>query len=210
MIALASEDPSPKRRKPAWHKKFMAMLPTIRRYARVAFRHLRGDERDDAIQEVVSNCLVAYVRPFKKKKTDVAHPTVLVKYAIAQYADGRRVGNRLNIREVLSKYAQRAKRFIVNRLDQFDKDENAWIEAVVEDTHTPVAEQAAFRIDFPEWLDQLSRRNRRIAEALAQGNTTSSVAKRFRVSPGRISQKRREFCQSWKNFHGEGPNGNAA
>ena len=43
----------------------------------------------------------------------------------------------------------------------------------------------------------------RIAESLAEGNRTLDVARRFKVSPGRISQIREEFRQSWDEFHGE-------
>ena len=45
--------------------------------------------------------------------------------------------------------------------------------------------------------------HRRIAEALALGHTTADVAKRFRVTPGRVSQLRRELQNSWQTFHGE-------
>jgi hypothetical protein len=38
-------------------------------------------------------------------------------------------------------------------------------------------DQVCFRIDFPEWLARLSRRNRRIAESLACGNSTNHVAR---------------------------------
>ena len=78
-----------------------------------------------------------------------------------------------------------------------------WAEAIVEDYRTPVADQVAFRIDFPIWLTLLSNRNRRIAEALAFGNSTSLVAKRFKLSPGRISQLRGELYRSWQNYHGD-------
>ena len=92
---------------PAWHAGFLAMMPTIEQYACIAFRHLKGDSRDDAVEEAIANALVAYVRLVELKKTKVAHPTVLAKYAVAQVRDGRRVGNHLNVREVLSQYAQR-------------------------------------------------------------------------------------------------------
>ncbi len=39
--------------------------------------------------------------------------------------------------------------------------------------------------------------------ALAVGNSTSYVAKRFKLSAGRISQLRGELYQSWQNFHGD-------
>jgi hypothetical protein len=78
---------------------------------------------------------------------------------------------------------------------------DAWLR--VAGSRTPVPDQVAFRCDFPAWLDRLPRRNRRIAEALSLGHTTGDVAKRFRVSPGRISQLRREMHKSWYEFHGE-------
>jgi hypothetical protein len=57
-----------KRRPPfaaAWHAGFLAMLPTIRSYARGAFAHLNPDLRQDLAQEVIANALVAYVRLFR-------------------------------------------------------------------------------------------------------------------------------------------------
>ena len=42
-----------------------------------------------------------------------------------------------------------------------------------------------------------------IAKALATGESTGDAAKRFHVSPSRISQKRRLLQQSWRAFQGE-------
>jgi len=200
MIRIASRARQPV---PAWHTRFLAMLPAIEAHARIAFRGLAPEAREDAVQETIANALVAFVRLVQLGKVDVAYPSVLARYAVAQIQDGRRVGNRLNIRDVLSPYAQRQKGIQVERLDRFDKEDGQWIEAVVEDTHTPVPDQVAFRCDFPAWLGNLPRRNRRIAEALSLGHTTGEVAKRFRVSPGRVSQLRCEMHRSWHEFHGE-------
>jgi hypothetical protein len=128
---------------------------------------------------------------------------VLARYAVAQVREGRRVGNRLNVRDVLSTYCQRRKNLNVERLDKFDEEEGAWLEAIVEDPHTPVFDQVWFRIDFPAWLTTLHDRDRHIALKLASGETTGGTAKRFNVSPARISQLRRELCESWRMFHGE-------
>lgn len=192
-------------RAPDWHDAFLAMLPAIRTQVRFAFRGLRPEAREDAVQEAIANALVAFVRLVQLDKTDVAYPTALARYAIAQVHDGRRVGNRLNVGDVLSPYAQKHKRIVVDRLDRFDEHNNEWIEAVVEDHRTPIPDQAAFRCDFPAWLTTLGRRNRRIAQALAVGQTTGYVAERFRLSQGRISQLRRELHRSWQAFHGEQP-----
>ena len=204
---IAPARPACRRRKttPAWHRPFLNMLPTIRRYARTAFAHLDPQSREDAVAEVIANTAVAVARLVQRKKAEVAFPTVLVRYGIAQYRDGRRVGNRLRIGDVLSPYAQRRKGIVVEHLDRFDKDTGEWLEIIVEDHRTPVPDQVAFRIDFPAWLGLLPRRNRRIAMALGLGNSTSQVAKRFRLSSGRVSQLRQELYLSWKDFHCEDP-----
>lgn len=188
---------------PDWHQQFLNMLPVIRKYANNAFQHLDTEGREDAVHEVIANALVAFARLVQLGKADLAYPTVLARYGAAQLREGRRVGNRRRVGEVLSGYAQRKKGFLVERLDGFEKESGDWLEAVVEDLRTPVLDQVAFRIDFAAWLNAQTKRNRRIAEALAVGGTTGEVAKRFNVSSGRISQLRQEFHRSWQEFQGD-------
>ena len=189
---------------PAWHRGFMQMLPVIHAYARGAFAHLNPEARQDMIQEVVANALVAYVRLYQQGRVALAYPTVLARYGVAQVRDGRKVGCKLNIRDPLSRYCQKRKGVVVERLDVFDEEENAWAEAVVQDTRTAtVPDIVSFRCDFPAWLETLRHRDRRIAETLALGHRTQDVARRFQVSEGRVSQLRRELAVSWKAFVGE-------
>jgi len=190
---------------PIWHAGFLAMLPAIGRHARIAFRHLGPEGREDAVEEVIANALVAYVRLVKRGKADLAYPTVLARYAVAQVIAGRRVGSRLRIGDVLSRYAQRKKGFIVERLDKFDDEEGVWLEILVEDKHVGPAQTAAARIDLADWFDSMPDRHRQIAEALAVGGRTGDVAKRFEISPGRVSQMRQEFYHDWRQFQGEEP-----
>lgn len=190
------------RRQPKWHALFLAMLPAIRRHALVAFRDLATEAREEAVQEVTANCCVAFARLVQQGRSERAFATVLARFAVAQVRDGRRVGTSQNVRDVMSPCAKK-KPIAVERLDRFDKHEGEWVEAIVEDTRTPVLDQVWFRIDFPHWLSTLSSRDRQVARALAVGNTTKDVAQRFRVSPGRVSQLRRELYESWQRFHGE-------
>ena len=191
-----------RRMPPRWHAAFLVMLPIIVRHLRVAFRHVRGDARQEAVAEAVANACSAYQRLAMQGRAHLGFPTVLARFAAAQVADGRQVGSGQNTRDVLSARAQKKKGFEVESLDRFDEDENQWLEAIVEDPHTPVFDQVCFRVDFPSWLARLSRRNRRIAESLALGNSTGAVARRFRISPGRVSQLRRELYDSWQAFCG--------
>ena len=204
MIAPAKADRR-RKRVPHWKELFLKMLPLIENYAQRAFRDLDPEARDDAVQEVIANATVAFVRLVELGKVDLAYPSVLARFGVAQVCDGRRVGNRLRISDVLSVYAQRKKGFRVHSLDRFDNESGEWLETVVEDMRTPVPDQVAFRIDFPDWLSRQTKRNRHIAEALAVGQSTGDVARQFGVSPSRISQLRQEFYQSWREFHGDPP-----
>jgi hypothetical protein len=180
------------------------MLPQIVNHAKFAFRNLRGEARQDCIQETIANALVAFVALVRHGKMSIAYPSVLAKYATAQINEGRLVTNRLNVREVLSPYAQRLKNFKVERLDIHDKDdENTWCEVLVEDRRCGPAQIACTRIDFESWLHSLSSRHRRLAQYLSLGHRTSDAAKKFKITAGRVSQVRRELAKSWRKFVGD-------
>ena len=208
MIRIAS---LPKSTVPAWHATFVTMLPAIARHAKIAFRHLRSPEaREEAIQEVICNACCAVARLAELGKLDLAYASVLARFGVAQTRDGRKVGCKLNIGDVMSPYCQRLKDVVVERLDRHDDEENAWAEIAVEDKTTGPADIVAFRCDFSDWLACLSRRDRRIAKSLAIGNRTSDVAKRFDVSAGRVSQLRRELAAAWREFVSDDPEATAA
>lgn len=204
MIAFARPYPRQPaaKSKPAWHAGFMALLPDIYRHIRFAFRRLESERRDEATQEALANALVAYVGLHELGKTDVAYATpLLANYAVRQVCSGRQVACPLNMYDALSPYAQRKLGITVSRLHRPDADEGTWKEILVEDPSCTPAELAASRIDFDAWLKKLPRRKRRIASTLAVGETTKETAKRLKLTPGRISQLRRELAASWDEFH---------
>jgi hypothetical protein len=188
---------------PAWHEGFLRLLPDILRHARKSLRGLTPQAREEAIDEVLALALVGYARLAELDKLDLAYATPLAGYAVAQYRSGRRVGVRANACDVLSEYAQQRKRITVERLDRFDRRSGSWKEVVVEDRRFTAADVAATRIDFGAWLKSLTKRNRRLAEKLATGESTSTVARLFGISGGRVSQLRRELCDAWRLFQGE-------
>ena len=184
-------------------ERFLEMLPQIRAQARYAFRKELPARRQELIAEVIANCWVAFVRLLERGLEDVIYPTPLVQYAIRQTRDGRKVGGRLNVRDVSSSYAQRRKGFRVARLDRYNQRKEEWKEVLVEDKTAGPAEIAISRIDFGTWLKSLPLAKRQVARALALGETTKRTARRFRVTPGRVSQLRRELQNSWESFQGE-------
>ncbi len=202
MIARAK----PRRRKSHLRKiteRFLTMLPLIREQASHAFRTEDPERREDLIAEIVANCWVSYVRLIDRGREEAIYATPLVRFAIRQTRDGRRVGNPSNIQDIGSEYAQRRRGFSVQSLDHLDRETGEWREILVEDRHAGPAETAAARIDVGEWFAQLPSRQRRIAKTLANGETTSKTARKFRLTSGRISQLRREFARSWSEFQSD-------
>jgi hypothetical protein len=183
------------------------MLPSINAQLRFAFRQLDPEERAEAMAEAVANAAIVYARLHQLGKIDVAYPSALARFAAAHYRTGRRIGARINVHDVMSRYAQRRRGIRVERLDRFDADEG-WKEVFVEDRASTPAELAASRMDFEDWLGRLPAKRRRIATTLAAGETTLRAARKFRLTPGRISQLRREFRHDWNLFHGSTGDGN--
>ena len=191
---------------PDWQSLFLRLLPRIRKHARIAFRHLDPESREECVQATVCNACCAVARLAELDKLDLAYASVLARFGVAQVKDGRMTGGSLNCRDVSSRYCQRAKNITLERLDRYDREEECWEEILVPDNTCTPAELAASRIDFDAWLHQLPRRNRRIAEFLSLGNRTQDAARKFDVSQGRISQLRKELAESWREFTGEGDN----
>jgi hypothetical protein len=188
---------------PAWHERFLQMLPNIVRHARLRFRGLPPAMREEAILDAVAHAYVAYARLVQLGKEDVAFAAPLARYVVSQYWGGRRVGTRLNVRDVLSGACRKRNGLRIERLDRFDGTTAQWQEVLVEDRRFGPAEAAAAKLDFAAWLSTLSKRDCQLAEKLATGESTSGAARCFGISEGRVSQLRRELLNSWRLFQGE-------
>ena len=124
------------------------------------------------------------------------------RYAIARVHGGRSVGSRLNVRDVASTWCRRRKDVQVESLDRAEPGSGLRAH-LIEDRRAGPAEIAAARLDVAAWFRTLPRRDRRIAKALAAGETTSATAMLFNMSAARVSQLRHELRQSWRIFQGE-------
>ncbi len=116
---------------------YAKMLPSIKRHARIAFRYLNPEEKQERVQNVLANTWEALVRLARRGKLDQAFPSVLAKFAEKQTRDHRITGGHMNIKEILSKYCQLNKDVVVERLDRFNEEDGCWEEAVVQDTRNP-------------------------------------------------------------------------
>ena len=184
---------------------YLQMMPAIKRHARIAFRYLKPEAKQEAVQNVLCNTWAALVGLARRGKLDQAFPSILAGFGVKQTRDYRVVGGHLDIKDVLSKYCQVNKGVFVKRLDHYDDEENGWYQVLIEDRRSGPADIACTRIDFDAWLHSLPCRHRRLAQFLSLGNRTSDAARKFKMSNGRVSQLRRELAASWRRFAGDNP-----
>ncbi len=188
---------------PSLHDRFLArIMPAVERHARVYFRGLRCPHRkEEAIAEAVALAWRWCVRLAQRGKDPSAFPSAIAGFAARAVRSGRRICGQEKAKDVLSPRAQQMHNFTVTKLPDYSTlTGNPLAEALMENTETPVPEQVAFRLDFPAWLATLTDRDRRLSTKLALGEKGGQVARAFGLSPGRVSQIRRELHDDWERF----------
>jgi hypothetical protein len=185
------------RHETTWQSSFVAMLPEIQQKLHLAFCRLDPEAREDAIEEGVVHSLLAYIRLHKQGRAEAATPSSLAWYSSRLVKRGRPAAGRMNGKEPLSRYGQ-----ISNDIE-VELQPGNWIDAIVQDKRAPVADQVAAKMDVGAWFATLTQRMKQIAKDLAFGCSTSEVARKHGVTPGRISQLRRSLEDSWAAFQQE-------
>jgi hypothetical protein len=185
------------------HARFLSILPRITTHGRVYFRHLRVADREEAVQEMVALCWKWFLRLAERGKDATRFPSALATYAARGVRSGRRVCGHERARDALSPSAQRRHGFLVSTLPEVSTlSDSPLSEALADNTRTPPDEQCAFRLDFPAWRLTRAERDRRVIDELMAGEGTLDVAGRHGLSPGRVSQLRRELHDDWARFCG--------
>jgi len=184
------------------HARFLSILAKIRTHARIFFRHVRCRcKREDFIAETIALCWKWFVRLATKGKDACHFPSVLATYAARAVKCGRRVYGQMKAQDVLNEHAQQRHGFYLGKLPDFSTlSENPLAEALIDNTRSPVPDQVQFRLDFPSWLRTRNERDRRVINDMAMGQRTLDLSKKYGISPGRISQLRREFHDDWQRY----------
>jgi hypothetical protein len=176
---------------------FEAMIPQIENFAGARYRHLNPEARAELIQNSVALSWFRYLDlAAQGKHQDPAVVEGMIYWSISHSGQGRLAhGKGQSKGKCVLDYARRGLKGVrlapESQLQHYVSLE------------TPVPTQAAFRVDTSAWLGTLTDRDRQIAIDLAEGFTTSEVAKRHGVSPARVSQLRLEFRASYREFLGE-------
>lgn len=201
----------------ARHVAFLALLPRLQTHARIYFRGVRCPvAREEAIQETLALAWQWYVRLTERGKDACAFPMVFAALVARAVKSGRRVCGQ-DSRDVLSRLAQKRHGFRVEPLPAAtrashehlcgsvtgQRQQDAFEERLRDDTRTPVPDQAAFRLDWPCFLQTLSRRDRDLVNFLALGHQATHAAARFGLSAPRVTQLRQQWCRQWRSLQGE-------
>jgi hypothetical protein len=179
---------------------FLAALPRIQRHAKIQFSYLKGDAKDDAIAKVVGLAWKYYAAEIAKGKNPDEYISSIAKFAVKHVRAGRDVTGIEPAKDVLSKRAQREKRFTVEAFPEFvehSHEESEAADALKNWRETPPDEAAAFHHDFPMLLDNLPPKTSAVCEDAAMGDTTTELAEKHKLSMGRISQIRTEARKKW-------------
>jgi hypothetical protein len=197
------------------HARFLALLPRIERHARVYFRDIKcPDRKEDRVREAVAICWQWSIRLAERGKDPTAFASVLAGFACRAIRCGRRVAGQESANDVLSERAQRRHGFRVSSLPSSvrncheqlyggvtsQRQQDVFEERLRENAVTPIPDQVQFKIDFRAWRSTLSERNRRLLDDLMAGEHTQDVSWRYGLTPGRVSQLRREFHADWTHF----------
>ena len=193
----------------AAQEQFTATLTAVEDAARFAFGRLRPQEFEEKLAEARAAAWSAWHGLLKRGKDPRAVGVTAIAFNASRYVKNERQfgcgTSGRGGRDVFHPKAQAACGFKIVSLDrQVDPGSgavpDAWREWLAEDNRVSPAEEAAFRVDFESWLEGLPGRDRRVAELLATGEMTLAVARMVGISPGRVSQLRRELAESWREF----------
>jgi DNA-directed RNA polymerase specialized sigma24 family protein len=182
----------------------VALLPGLKRRAQSALRHFRCPaDRADAVAEAVAAAWTGWVALIRSGRDPEPLFGRITDYACRRVRSGRRLAGGDGVRDISSRRCQWARGFAVVAVGNWPAASPEVAEALQDNRRTPVPVQVQFRLDFPLWRATLSRRDRQLADLLAAGHGTTETATRIGVSPGRVSQKRRELHNGWLAFLGD-------
>jgi hypothetical protein len=196
------------------HAKFLVLLPKIETHGRIYFRHLKGNRKEEALQEMRSLAWSWFLRLVQRGKDVFEFLTTFSDFLVRAVSNGRRLLGFEKAKDVMSTMTQKRRGFKVEPLPvttqssyesrhsivHGQQEQDVFEERLGDNSITPVPDQAAFRIDWPAWTQTQSERDRRIIDELMAGERTFDVGRRHGLSPARISQMRRKLRDDWEAF----------
>jgi hypothetical protein len=200
------------------HARSLRLLPKLETHARIVFRGIRCPVKQaDKVQECVALAWQWFLGLTEQGKAVFDFPMAFIALLARAVKGGRRLCGPERSGDVLTFVAQQRHGFRVELLPSSTRSPHeqryatphgqalldAFEERLRDTTLTPVPDQVAFRLDFPAWRRTRSERDRRVIDALMAGGRTKDVSEKFGLTPGRVSQLRRDFLEDWRRSTGE-------
>jgi hypothetical protein len=197
---------------------FLTLLPRLHNHGQIFFRNLKcPDQKQDAIQEMVALAWKWFLRLHQRGKDVASFSMVFIFSAARAVQNGRKLCRQAKAKDVLNRTTQRRYGFTVYSLlaskrwsfaniytlVHGQQELDAYEDRLRDNTFTPPPDAAAFRLDFPQFLGDLSARDRQLAMFLSLGHSAKKAAEKFRLSQGRITQLRQQWCREWQRGQGE-------
>lgn len=192
---------------------FAAALPSIDTVIRLACRSVPTAHRGDAVAEARAIAWATWHSLVRRGEDPMAVGAAGIAFnATRRVKNGRRVGGRgASGRGIMDIHDPRAQRKCGFRVLGFGSESDpesgapteTWKQWSAARNHVTPADEAAFRLDFAEWLERLPARKRLMAALLAEGHGTGAVAQALGVSPGAVSQVRGWLETNWHAFQSQ-------
>ena len=163
---------------------FLRILPEIRRLLRWCFRDEQVERRQEHVQEALCQAWAMYLPAHRRGKRLSAHG--LAWYAWLATRSGRR-------------FCWESKRSVKKSesLESLNLDE---LFACDGRARWPVPEQAAFRIDWPQFVGQRNVKERQAIALLAIGHRRSEAAALLGISRAWMTQHMSRVHRDWQEF----------
>jgi hypothetical protein len=180
----------------------------IEKHARIYHSHrvADADANEEMTAETTALAWKYWLRAVESGKDPNGFVSRIADFCARQVNMGRRLAGQESARSIHNPVTQRKRGIVITNDTPPERDDGgSIIENLRDNTTTPTADAAAFRIDFPNWLERIGKRKAGIAEDMAKGDGTADIAMKHKLSSGRISQLRLELKQDYDDFHAEKP-----
>jgi DNA-directed RNA polymerase specialized sigma24 family protein len=190
------------------HRAFDAALGRIDAVLRHQFRTWPRARRRDAIDDARAYTWLAWHGLLARGQDPIAvGVTAIAVNACRAVRNGRSVGSARSVgrgaMDVHHPRARLATGIRVVSLERLGGPPGRWQDWLAAGDRYGPANEAAFRIDFADWLAALPPTRRRVADLLSQGLGTGEVARLLGVTSSAVSQSRDWLARSWGRFQGQ-------
>ena len=177
---------------------FTELLPRIERIAGLQHRRLPPGLREDAVAETIGRAWHAYRKMSLEGRDPAPLLDGMVRFSARHVRAGKLLG-RSESRDVTSRLSRGAGDYFVTALPLGDDDEvAAEVRDALRDRAPSPADEAAWRIDWRDFLAALSDKQRAVAEGLEAGLNPTEIARQRGVSKAAVQQVRDTLIRKWQ------------